>query len=277
MANPTPSATVHEPLRAFFTGLAEGKHAPRIPAGLRALADRAARQLDRCPATGDDLLAELLADICGASAEDRRLACAELAAYAEDALRGILAYRLRQRALQALPTRKLWRRLHDHARAALEAGAAPAPVPMPPTLRQGDRIDGALVHRAVCALLHDRAHVARSAGALASELMDAYFRPEAEEDAVEGAWAPPPPDRLVEARREVALLRAALARAVEAGELRLLARRLAGARLETLAEEAGVSVSTAHARLERACGRVKGVVRARGASPQELVLALQAA
>jgi hypothetical protein len=269
--------TIHH-VRPFLRACAEGR--TTLPGPIpEALRTRAAKALRRRPATAlvtaDDLVGELLRVLW-----EGRWSGLDWDALTDAALESRLMTLLRELAVESADGWSYRKALREHVAGAMVAGLPAAGRDMPATLCEGGRLSRARVAEAAAWIVSETPELAGDANRVTQALLGVLsvrFVPiEPANDDREALDPADPRDAYVqlEAALDVAGLVRRLCDLITPRELVVLRGRLAGRRLQTLADELGCAVSTAFKLEERASRKAAEVVRSLDVGPDTLLLAL---
>ncbi|MCC6812152.1 MAG: hypothetical protein IT381_32325 [Deltaproteobacteria bacterium] len=260
-------------LHDFFATLARGQVIRRLPSELLALARHArlAVRADANVVAAEDLLQELFAQICERARRLNQRVAEDLASLGGRELRSALRTRLRQAAYAKSSTWNQRRALADQVRAAF-AGDVSVPVAdKPTTLTSGDRLCGELVRLAV------RWAVAKNGVGfdekrVLSCLWSEYFQREQAETATH--HCEDSHEEFIRPRMGETLRRG-IERSCGEELSRAFVARYRGRGYQEIAASEDISVATAFSRVERATAIVRELGCELGASPQNVVDALE--
>jgi DNA-directed RNA polymerase specialized sigma24 family protein len=228
-------------LRVFLRGLVTARPPP-VPEDLLRLA-RGVLGPRAGAADVDDLVGEFLLRLVDATAH-RRAGSAEFMLDLDDRrLRGTIRHRLRQMLAETCPGARLRKQLRAFVKVLLSEDRLPVPAAPPTSLYRGDRLSSELVREAMAwVLLHEE--TPRTPAGITARLMAMYCVREASTGATEQG----DPEHDLHTRLEVQRLLLGLAQDCSQ-QARAVHMRLAGLSLQAIAEQQGVSISTAHTRV----------------------------
>lgn len=253
--------------QSFFAAIAGTRPGmPAIPITLLNIARRLVRGAD---ADAEDLVQDFILKLWGATRRGTAGSAAHLLHLSEPELRAVVRHRMRQLLAERSPHRHLRKQLGDALRRALRAGLPTVPDAPPATLLAHDRLHGPAVAAATAwVLAQPDAPAVTDVPGLVDRLREYVGREGTERDAIahDGAAG-------LDAARLAHRLRTGLA----AEHLQVLQARLRNQELATIAAEAGVAVSTAHARLAKAVAEVRRISEGTDAETGEAALQLLAA
>jgi DNA-directed RNA polymerase specialized sigma24 family protein len=243
------------PLKDFVCALASPGTGPKtIPADLTSIARGLLRH-----GGGDeaqDLVGDLMTRLLVATRRSTAASVVHLLDLTEPELRAVFRHRMKNAAVERAPARRQSKQIRDQVRIALGAGLPPAPVALPTSLMEHDKLSGPAVAAAVAWVLaqHD-APVTSDVAGIADKLMGlSEGRHDVEQEPALGAA------ELVEAKHVATMLRDQLKPEV----VNVLCGRLRGTGLAELAAEQGMATSTVHAHLGKAIQAARAVVRRAG-------------
>ena len=225
-------------LRSFLEALA----ADRSPsaADLDALNALAARALGE---EHEDAAADFIVTTLEATRAGGRSASATLLLDLPDReLVAVVRHRLRQKAQQRLPRRRLFRAIRAHVADALCRPSTGTETISPVSLLKGERLCCESVGAATDHVLATEPGTPRSASIIAARLMTAYFSTaEHEESSTD-----------VQLGLDAATVAAEFRAALDPELLRVVKHRSRGLALQEIAQLEGVATSTVHARVRQA-------------------------
>jgi DNA-directed RNA polymerase specialized sigma24 family protein len=242
-------------LQAFFSRLVCGEAVP-VPSELRRLA-RGVLGTSANPADVDDLVSAFVLKAIEATRAGGAGSAEHLLVMSEARLRSVVRHRLKQMRAEQCPRWRVVKGLREAVRSALALPLLEVE-DLPLALVDGGRIRLERVREAVSWMLSGPEPVARQPVVISDRLLALYFPDDTNDDVLERVL--PMADTVdvvaaLDAPVLVKRLREDLGPALD----RVLVQRLQGVPLKGIAADAGVSISTAHERVQDAVA----VVRAR--------------
>ncbi|MHB8879591.1 MAG: hypothetical protein ACYC8T_38345 [Myxococcaceae bacterium] len=245
------------PIRDFVHALAAGGDGPKtLPSEFLGIARGLLHHRHGADDQAQDLVASFLVRLVEATRRKTAGSAEHLTHLGEPELRGVVRHRIRQVLAEQSPARRVVKQLRDSVRLALARGLPPPPPAAPTTLIANEKLCGPTVASITAwVLAQEDAPAVTDVAGIADRLKEMYFGKESLVPAANEAHVD---FDCVDAQRLAAQLHADLAPEL----LAVLRGRLQDQPLAAIAKQAGVAISSAHARVAKAVEAVRTVVRA---------------